>query len=183
MDKDEQIIKVVSVDNVNKGYLYYAFENGNILKIDLSKSNIASSSYKCIKNAYSMESKLLDICYSETPIFIFMQSSEGQGVIMSSDSFNGKKSCKSNGDTGIKLTEGSKVVGCILDVKEDDKFILITNNNKSREIYLDDVASKVDDTQLFKKLKGNGNRSRQGFMIWNMRSYKNNEEITNFEII
>ena len=183
MDKDEKIIKVVSVDNVNKGYLYYAFENGNILKIDLSKSNIASSSYKCIKNAYSMESKLLDICYSETPIFIFMQSSEGQGVIMSSDSFNGKKSCKSNGDTGIKLTEGSKVVGCILDVKEDDKFILITNNNKSREIYLDDVASKVDDTQLFKKLKGNGNRSRQGFMIWNMRSYKNNEEITNFEII
>ena len=67
--------------------------------------------------------------------------------------------------------------------KEDDKFILITNNNKSREIYLDDVVSKVDDTQLFKKLKGNGNRSRQGFMIWNMRSYKNNEEITNFEII
>ena len=67
--------------------------------------------------------------------------------------------------------------------KEDAKFIFITNNNKSREIYLDYVVSKVDDTQLFKKLKGNGNRSRQGFMIWNMRSYKNNEEITNFEII
>ena len=178
MDKDEQIIKVVSVDNVNKGYLYYAFENGNILKIDLSKSNIASSSYKCIKNAYSMESKLLDICYSETPIFIFMQSSEGQGVIMSSDSFNGKKSCKSNRDTGIKLTEGSKVVGCILDVKEEDKFKLYTYKGKEKEIYLDDVYSKDDDTQIYKKIKGR--RARQGIMLWNMRTFKE-DKIIKFE--
>lgn len=171
IDKDENVIKIVSIENTNKGYMYFAFENGKVSKQDLSKSNIASSNYKCLKNAYSTESKVLDIYYSEKPIDIFMLSSEGQGIIMSSDSFNGKKN--GNGDTGIKLTEGNIVVGCKIGINEDDKLLLTTNNDKQKEVYLDDIYSSAEDTQLYKKLKGNGHRSRQGLMVWNMRSYKN----------
>lgn len=176
MDKDEHIIKIVSIPKDYNGFLYFAYDNGNILKMDLSKSNIVSSNYKQLKNTYDVNNNLLDIYYSEKPIDIFMLSSEGQGIIFSSDDFNGKKS--GMGDIGIKLTEKNKVVGCILNVKKEDKFKLYTYKGKEKEIYLDDVYSKDDDTQIYKKIKGG--RARQGIMLWNMRTFKE-DKIIKFE--
>ena len=179
IDKSEQIIKIVSIKEP-KGNIYFTYENGNVAKIDVSSF---ISNNKKLQNCYSTESKLLDIYYSEKEIDIFMLSSEGQGVIISSNSFNSKKSRKSNGDIGIKLTEDNKVIGCILNVTDEYSLKLTAKDYKTKEIYFDDVYSKDDDTQLYKKLKGKGNRNRQGLMIWNMRNYKNNNSIIKCEII
>ena len=179
IDKSEQIIKIVSIKEP-KGNIYFTYENGNVAKIDILSF---MSNNKKLQNCYSTESKLLDIYYSEKEIDIFMLSSEGQGVIISSNSFNSKKSRKSNGDIGIKLTEDNKVIGCILNVTDEYSLKLTAKDYKTKEIYFDDVYSKDDDTQLYKKLKGKGNRNRQGLMIWNMRNYKNNNSIIKCEII
>ena len=174
IDKSEQIIKIVSIKEP-KGNIYFIYENGNVAKIDVSSF---ISNNKKLQNCYSTESKLLDIYYSEKEIDIFMLSSEGKAIIYNTDKLNTKKSRNSQGVRGIKILEGFKCIGTIMNVTKENNIKLTISNGKTKEIMLDDVLNN-NDKRTFDYLHmrvGNG-----GNFLYNTR--RDNSRIVYLEQI
>ena len=174
IDKSEQIIKIVSIKEP-KGNIYFIYENGNVAKIDVSSF---ISNNKKLQNCYSTESKLLDIYYSEKEIDIFMLSSEGKAIIYNTDKLNTKKSRNSQGVRGIKIPEGFKCIGTIMNVTKENNIKLTISNGKTKEIMLDDVLNN-NDKRTFDYLHmrvGNG-----GNFLYNTR--RDNSKIISLEQI
>lgn len=167
LEPDEKVIKVVSITDQTKGYIYTAYSNGKLGKVDI-KSFISNN--KKLQNCYNTDSELLDICYSEKDIDVIMVSSEGKSIIFNTSKINSKQSRNTQGVTSMKLADGLCVVNAKLDVDKDYKIQLETSSNKQKEVYLNDVVSSTDDREMYKYLSlKHGN---QGNFIWNMRSYK-----------
>ena len=121
IDKDEKIIKVVSVKEP-KGFIYTVYENGCVGKVDI-KSYLSNN--KKLQNCYNTDSKLLDLYYSEKDIDIFMLSSEGKAIIINTENINSKASRNTKGIRGIKLSEGFTCIGCIMNICLSSVFLSI----------------------------------------------------------
>lgn len=170
LEPDEKVIKVVSITDPSKGYIYTAYSNGKLGKVDI-KSFISNN--KKLQNCYNTDSELLDICYSEKDIDVIMVSSEGKSIIFNTSKINSKQSRNTQGVTSMKLADGLCVVNAKLDVDKDYKIQLETSSSKQKEVYLNDVVSSTDDREMYKYLSlKHGN---QGNFIWNMRSYKDDK--------
>lgn len=170
LELDEKVIKVVSITDQTKGYIYTAYSNGKLGKVDI-KSFISNN--KKLQNCYNTDSELLDICYSENDIDVIMVSSEGKSIIFNTSKINSKQSRNTQGVTSMKLADGLCVVNAKLDVDKDYKIQLETSSNKQKEVYLNDVVSSTDYREMYKYLSlKHGN---QGNFIWNMRSYKDDK--------
>ena len=170
LETDEKVIKVVSITDQTKGYIYTAYSNGKLGKVDI-KSFMSNN--KKLQNCYNIDSELLDICYSEKDIDVIMVSSEGKSIIFNTSKINSKQSRNTQGVTSMKLADGLCVVNAKLDVDKDYKIQLETSSSKQKEVYLNDVVSSTDDREMYKYLSlKHGN---QGNFIWNMRSYKDDK--------
>lgn len=167
LEPDEKVIKVVSITDPTKGYIYTAYSNGKLGKVDI-KSFISNN--KKLQNCYNTDSELLDITYSENDIDVIMVSSEGKSIIFNTSKINSKQSRNTQGVTSMKLADGLCVVNAKLAIDKDYKIQLETSSSKQKEVYLNDVVSSTDDREMYKYLSlKHGN---QGNFIWNMRSYK-----------
>lgn len=179
MPKDENIIKIVSIENNSKGYMYFCYNTGKIAKIDI-KSFISNN--KKLQNCYNTDSKLLDCYYSEKDIDIALFSSEGKALIINSNIINSKLSRNSQGVTGIKLTEGLTCVSCIMDMQKDNHISLITEKGKQVEFLLDDVAptnKPNEERTLFKYIQGRTGNS--GNFLINTRG--NGDKLTSVNLL
>ena len=178
MDKDEQIIKVVSIpkDYKKDSYIVALYSNGKIAKINIDSY---MGNYKKLVNCYNTDSELLDIAYITKDVDVFMLSDEGKALILNTERINPKGSRTTQGATGIKLNEGYKCIAGIIGVTKDYNFKLTTQKNKIKEYMLDDIVNQDNTRRLFDYLYGrNGN---MGNFIYNTR--QNNDLITDFEIL
>lgn len=170
LEPNEKVIKVVSITDPTKGYVYTAYSNGKLGKVDI-KSFISNN--KKLQNCYNTDSELLDICYSEKDVDVIMVSSEGKSIIFNTSKINSKQSRNTQGVTAMKLADGLCVVNAKLAIDKDYKIQLETSSSKQKEVYLNDVVSSTDDREMYKYLSlKHGN---QGNFIWNMRSYKDDK--------
>lgn len=179
MPKDENIIKIVSIENNSKGYMYFCYETGKIAKIDIKSF---TSNNKKLQNCYNTDSKLLDCYYSEKDIDIALFSNEGKALIINSNTINSKSSRNSQGVTGIKLTEGLTCVSCIMDIQKDNHISLITEKGKQVEFLLDDVAptnKPNEERTLFKYIQGRTGNS--GNFLINTRN--NGDKLTSVNLL
>ena len=179
MDKDEQIIKVVSIpkDYKKDSYIICVFENGNISKVPVEQF---LSNNRKLMNCYNTESKLLSIDYITKDVDVLMVSSEGKGLIFNTIKCNSKQSRNTKGVRGMKISDDMTIVGTIINVNEDYNFKLTTDKGKEKEVYLNDVVSNNDDRQLYSYLRTTTIATKGNFIL-NTRT--NNDRITNFEIL
>ena len=178
MDKDEQIIKVVSIpkDYKKDSYIVCTYSSGKISKINIESY---MSNNKKLQNCYNIDSELLNIAYITKDVDIFMLSNEGKSLILNTSRINPKGSRNSQGATGIKLNEGYKCIASIIGVTKDYNFKLITEKGREKEFMLDDIVSSENERRLFDYIYGrNGN---QGNFLINTRT--NNDIISKFEIL
>ena len=178
MDKDEQIIKVVSIpkDYKKDSYIVCVYDNGKVAKINIESY---LSNNKKLQNCYNTDSKLIGIDYITKDVDIFLLSEEGKALIINTERINPKGSRTTQGTTGIKLNEGYKCIASIIGVTKDYNFKLITEKGREKEFMLDDIVSSENERRLFDYIYGrNGN---QGNFLINTRT--NNDRITNFEIL
>ena len=178
MDKDEKIIKVVSIpkDYKKDSYIVALYANGKIAKINIDSY---MGNYKKLVNCYNTDSELLDIAYITKDVDVFMLSNEGKALILNTSRINPKGSRTTQGSTGIKLNEGYKCITGIIGVTKDYNFKLTTQKNKIKEYMLDDIVNQDNTRRLFDYLYGrNGN---MGNFVYNTRP--TNDLITDFEII
>ena len=178
MDKDEQIIKVVSIpkDYKKDSYIVAVYANGKIAKINIDSY---MGNYKKLVNCYNTDSELLDIAYITKDVDVFMLSDEGKALILNTARINPKGSRTTQGTTGIKLNEGYKCIAGIIGVTKDYNFKLTTQKNKIKEYMLDDIVNQHNTRRLFDYLYGrNGN---MGNFVYNTRP--TNDLITDFEIL
>ncbi|HGD0580673.1 TPA: DNA gyrase subunit A [Clostridium perfringens] len=174
LEEGEEVIRIVSVDDSSKGYIVSVFENGKVAKVNI-KSFMSNN--KKLMNCFNTEGKLISIDYIEKDKDVFILSSEGKGLVFSTERINSKSSRNTQGNIGIKLNEGFKVVAAIIDVTKDDRFTIHTEKGKEIRVLLDDVSPK-DDTMWFDYVYGKcGN---MGNFIYNTRS--KNDLITNVEV-
>lgn len=174
LEEGEEVIKIVSVDDSSKGYIVSIFENGKVAKVNI-KSFMSNN--KKLMNCFNAESKLININYIEKEKDIFMLSSEGKGLVFNTERINSKSSRNTQGNIGIKLNEGFKVVAAIIGATKDDRFTIHTEKGKEIRVLLDDISPK-DDTMWFDYVYGKcGN---MGNFIYNTRS--KNDLITNVEV-
>ena len=179
MDKDEKIIKIVSIPReYNKNsYIICTFENGNVSKVSAEQF---LSNNKKLQNCYNTESKLLNIEYVTKDVDVLMVSSEGKGLIYSIVKCNPKQSRNTKGVRGMKVSDDVKIIGSIIDVNQDYNFRLTTEKQKIIDKMLNDVVSNSDDRQLYSYLR-TSTIATQGNFIYNTRS--TNDTITKFELI
>lgn len=178
MDKDEQIIKVVSIpkDYKKDSYIVCVYDNGKVAKINIESY---LSNNKKLQNCYNTDSKLIGIDYITKDVDIFLLSEEGKALTINTERINPKGSRTTQGTTGIKLNEGYKCIASIIGVTKDYNFKLITEKGREKEFMLDDIVSSENERRLFDYIYGrNGN---QGNFLINTRT--NNDRITNFEIL
>ena len=180
LEEGEEIIKIVSIEDENKGCIVSVFENGKINKTPVNKF---ISNYVKLTNCYNTDSKLIDIDYISSDSDIFLISAEGKALITNSKGISSKASRNSMGVQGMNLgiNENNKVVGCIINVTHEFNFELETKKGKIKEFMLDDVAptgKANEERQLFKYIYGR--RNNQGNFVINTRT--NNDEIVSFKI-
>ena len=178
MDKDEHIIKVVSIpkDYKKDSYIVCTYSSGKISKINIESY---MSNNKKLQNCYNIDSELLNIAYITKDVDIFMLSNEGKSLILNTSRINPKGSRTTQGTTGIKLNEGYKCIASIIGVTKDYNFKLITEKGREKEFMLDDIVSSENERRLFDYIYGrNGN---QGNFLINTRT--NNDIISKFEIL
>lgn len=178
MDKDEHIIKIVSIpkDYKKESYILFTYSSGKIAKINI---NSFMGNNKKLVNCYNTEAELLDIAYITKDVDVFMLSNEGKALILNTSRINPKGSRTTQGTTGIKLNEGYKCIAGIIGVTKDYNFKLTTQKNKIKEYMLDDIVSSENERRLFDYIYGrNGN---QGNFLINTRT--NNDIISKFEIL
>jgi len=171
-DEDEEIIKIVSIDKPT-GFILVVYEDGNLAKIKIDKY---LSSYKKLEKCYSNKSKILDIYYAEKDMDVLMVSDEGKGLIFNSSNFNAVGSTNSQGNVGMKLNEGNRVISAIIDVAKEFNFELETLKGKSKTFMLSDIVptNKTNEerdlyTYLYSK------RGNQGNFLINTRT--NQDEV------
>lgn len=174
LEEGEEVIKIVSVDDSSKGYIVSVFENGKVAKVSI-KSFMSNN--KKLMNCFNTESKLISIGYIEKDKDVFILSSEGKGLIFNTERINSKSSRNTQGNIGIKLNEGFKVVAAIINVTKDDRFTIHTEKGKEIFIMLDDVSSN-ESKNWFNHLQGRA--GNQGSFLYNTRS--KNDLITNVEV-
>ena len=178
MDKDEQIIKVVSIpkDYKKDSYIVCVYDNGKVAKINIESY---LSNNKKLQNCYNTDSKLIGIDYITKDVDIFLLSEEGKALTINTERINPKGSRTTQGTTGIKLNEGYKCIASIIGVTKDYNFKLITEKGREKEFMLDDIVSSENERRLFDYIYGrNGN---QGNFLINTRP--TNDLITDFEIL
>lgn len=171
-EDNEEIIKIVSIEKPT-GFILVAYQDGNLAKIKIDKY---LSSYKKLEKCYSNKSKVLDIYYSEKDVDILILSDEGKGIIFNSSNFNAVGSTNSQGNVGMRLAEGGKVISAIIGVNKEFKFELETLKGKSKEFYLNDIAptnKPNEERDLFTYLYSK--RGNQGNFLINTRI--NNDSI------
>lgn len=164
LEEGEEVIKIVSIDDSSKGYIVSVFENGKVAKVNI-KSFMSNN--KKLMNCFNTEGKLISIDYIEKDKDIFILSSEGKGLVFNTERINSKSSRNTQGNIGIKLNEGFKVVAAIIDVTKDDRFTIHTEKGKEIFIMLDDVSSN-ESKNWFNHLQGRA--GNQGSFLYNTRS-------------
>jgi len=171
-EDDEEIIKIVSVEKPT-GFILIAYESGDLAKIKIDKY---LSSYKKLEKCYSNKSKILDIYYSEKDVDILMVSDEGKAIIFNSSNFNAVGSTNSQGNVGMKLNEGNKVISAIIDIDKEFNFELQTQKGKNRDFMLSDIAptnKSNEERTLYTYLYSK--RGNQGNFLINTRT--NQDEV------
>lgn len=136
LEEDEKIVKIISVSS-DKGDVVVVYKNGKIAKIGI-KSFLSAN--KKLVGCYNQESELLDIQYVEKDTNVFLLSSNGKGLIISTKDLNSKVSRNTQGVTGIKLKDGDICVGCKIGITKDDSFNLHTTNDREIYIHMDNVS-------------------------------------------
>ncbi|GCD11767.1 DNA gyrase subunit A [Clostridium tagluense] len=178
LEKGEEIIRIISVDESSQGYIMSVFENGKVAKINI-KSFMAN--YVKLKNSYAEESKLLDIKYIDVDVDILFVTEEGKALIVSSSRISSKGSRNAKGNMAVSLgeLEGNKVIGTIINPHPKANIILETEKGKSKEFRLDDNAptNKVNEQRnLYEYIHGRPNNS--GSFLINTRT--NNDKVIKF---
>ncbi len=171
LDKDEKIKFIVSTQFNKNEYMINIFDNGKIAKVDIQAYNMTTKKFK-----YNNTS-VIDIKNIQGNKDIFLLSAEGKALICNTDRIGVKSNRNVQGNIGIKLNEGFKVVAAIIDVTKDDRFTIHTEKSKEMFIMLDDVSSN-ESKNWFNHLQGRA--GNQGSFIYNTRS--KNDLITNVEV-
>jgi DNA gyrase/topoisomerase IV subunit A len=106
----------------------------------------------------------IDIYYSEKDVDVLMISDEGKGIIFNSSNFNAVGSTNSQGNCGMKLNEGNKIISAIIDINKEFNFELETLKGKNKSFMLSDIAptNKINEerdlyTYLFSRRGNQGN--------------------------
>ncbi len=172
MDKDESIIKIVSVESV-KGYMLFCYDNGKISKIDI-KSYMSNNTK--LTNCFSLDSNIISMDYISKDVNVLLVSTEGRSLVVNTSYFNPKSTRSSQGNVGIKLDNGLKCVAAIINCK-NETVKLTAANNKGRQISLDD---KYDDNRTWIEYLSGKNGNKGNFVL-NCRNINSN--IVNVEIV
>ena len=119
LDKDEKIIYMISTTNYS-GYLLIAFKNGKIAKINLSSYATKTNRSKLI-NAYSTDSKIVNMLHLEKDIDLLCKSSINKVLIINTEQIAVKSSKMSVGVSVLKSKKDSYMEMCVsLDVVDVD---------------------------------------------------------------
>ncbi|APH20989.1 TPA: DNA gyrase/topoisomerase IV subunit A [Clostridium botulinum] len=168
LQKNEKIIHIATTKDY-KGQVLTVFQNGNIGSTGLIK-------YKCKTNrqvpmdAYNTESPLIDIKVVTEDVDIFLLTDEGKALIVNTkkSGIRPTKSRDTKGVVGIRLKEDNKVIGAIIDCKEDN-FTIYSEKGKEIDYMLDDVATNTEKSwKDYLTMK----RANQGNFIYNTRQKK-----------
>lgn len=136
-DKDEKVIKVISIPQNPKGYIINIYENGNVSKVDIDKY---ISNYQVLANCYNLESPIMDIQYINKDIDILLISSDSKGLIFNTSELRVTKSKNTQGVTGIKLNDETKVIYSNINPPKNLMLSVILENNKESDLLLNDIA-------------------------------------------
>lgn len=107
LDKDENIISVQCIRKY-EGCLINVFENNKLSKVNLSSFR-TEFKRTCLKNAISLESKLIKQYVIEDDIDLLVRSSIDKVLIVNTKDFNAKNTKISTGDALIKAKNDSIV--------------------------------------------------------------------------
>ena len=161
MDKDEHIIKIVSVESA-RGYMLFCYDNGKISKIDIK--SYMSNNVK-LANCYSTETDMLDMEYIPKDVDVLMVSSEGKCLILNTSCFNSKSTRTSQGNVGMKLQGDLRCVYALIGCSNQEVDI-IAKNGKNKLIKLDE---QYDDSRTWSAYLS-GKNGNQGNFVLNCRS-------------
>ena len=180
LEENEEIIRIVSVEDEQQGHIVSVYENGKINKTPVKQF---ISNYTKIVNCYNTDSKLIDIDYIKSVSDILFLSAEGKALITNTNNRSKTNTKNSMGVQGIKLGENgtNKCIGCIINVIPEFKFEIHTKKGKIKEFMLDDIAptgKPNEERSLFKYLYGRRN-NRGNFVI---KTRTNEDEIMKFKV-
>ncbi len=136
-DKDEKVIKVISIPQNPKGYILNIYENGNISKVDIDKY---ISNYQVLVNCYNLESPIIDVQYIDKDVDILLISSDSKGLIFNTSELRATKSKNTQGVTGIKLNDGANLIYSNINPPKNLLLSTILENNKESDLLLNDIA-------------------------------------------
>ncbi|MGL6184771.1 MAG: DNA gyrase/topoisomerase IV subunit A [Clostridium chrysemydis] len=171
LDKDESIKFIISTQFDKDEYMISVFENGKIAKVDIQAYNMTTRKFKYNANG------IVNISNIHKDKDIFLLSNEGKALVCNTDRIGSKASRNTQGNIGIKLNEGFKVVAAIIDVTKDDRFTIHTEKGKEIRVLLDDISPK-EDTMWFDYLRGRA--GNMGNFFYNTRA--KNDLISNVEV-
>lgn len=166
---DEKVIYICTTKTYD-GFLACVFENGKVAKINL-KSYQSKQNRQVATIGFNTESKLMDICLCDKDYDIFFVSEQGKCLITNMENFDKIKNDREiKGNQGIKLKDGNKLIYAKINPKENLSFTITTEKGKSKEYYLDDLAttSKVEKS-WYSHFKSES-RNIGGNFIYNCRA-------------
>lgn len=171
------IISVVSIPKLAKGYMVFVYENGKVAKVDISSY---LSNNKVLANCFSTKSKIVTMDYINNDTDILLCSNETKGLICNTSRVNAKKSRNTDGVVVMKLDDNLKVLNAKINVGSEDKIEITTSKGVTKEVMLNDISpsNNIDECWYQYLLGRNGN---QGKFVLNSRDKSWN--ITNCEII
>ncbi|HID0877432.1 TPA: DNA gyrase subunit A [Clostridium botulinum] len=168
LQENEKIIHIAATKDYS-GQVVTIFENGNIGSTDLKKYK-TKTNRQVPMDAYNTESKLIDIKVVTEDVDIFLLTDEGKALIVNTkkSGIRPTKSRDTKGVVGIRLKGDNKVIGAIIDCKEDN-FTIYTEKGKEIDYMLDDVANNTEKSWKDYLTMKRGNK---GNFIYNTRQKK-----------
>ncbi|WP_125154402.1 DNA gyrase/topoisomerase IV subunit A [Clostridium rectalis] len=168
LQEGEKIIYMATTKDY-KGQVLTVFENGNVACTDLKKYK-TKTNRQVPMDAYNTASKLIDIKVTTNDVDIFLLTDEGKALIVNTkkSEIRPTKSRDTKGVVGIRLKGDNKVIGAIIDCKEDN-FTIYTKKGKKIDYMLDDVANNIEKSwKDYLTMK----RGNQGNFMYNTRQKK-----------
>lgn len=168
LEQGEKVIGIVSITE-EIGYMVFAYENGKVSKVNISKY---LGNYTKQKNCFNLESKLVAFDYIKKDVDVLCISNDGKALIFNTNQINATDSKNSKGNIGIKVDDGV-LISCIFDIKNNDFLEVNTTKGKTKMFIMDDIAptgKRDEERTLFTYI--NGKRGNKGNYLVNTNATK-----------
>ena len=164
-DKNEQVVKVISIPQNAKGHILNIYEDGKVSKVNINKYMSAN---KSLANCYSLKYPIVDIQYINKDCDILLISSDSKGIIFNTSDISPTGTKNSQGITGIKLNENEKVIYSNINLPKNLMITATLDNNKTQDLIFNDIAPTGRPNEQ-RDVYGYiyGKRARKGYNLFN----------------